>query len=128
MELLAATGKEHHSVSGGVGHDNRPHVWSIDGYRMDMVPEGEMVLLFNDDRPGVIGIVGTLFGQANMNISDMTIARHARPAGAGAQAGQKDRAMMVIKTDAPLSTKLLGELRAAKPINWVGTVSLSKLV
>ncbi len=112
MEFSAAFGDEQHSISGGVGHDERPHVWSIDGYRMDMVPEGEMVLLFNDDRPGVIGIVGTLFGRAGMNISDMTIAR------------REERAVMVIKTDAPLPDKLLQELRAAEPILWVDSVSL----
>ena len=68
--------------------------------------------VFNDDQPGVIGIVGTLFGEAGMNISDMTIAR------------RKDDAMMVIKTDAPISDQLLAELRSAEPICWVDGFSL----
>ena len=42
---------------------------------MDMIPEGNMVLIVNKDQPGVIGTVGTSFGDAKVNIADMVISR-----------------------------------------------------
>ena len=62
-------------IIGRVYEDLRPRVVEINGYIMDMVPEGPMVLLQNDDKPGMIGVVGTEFGKANVNIADMTISR-----------------------------------------------------
>ena len=50
-------------------------VVEINGYRMDMIPAGHMVLIRNDDKPGIIGIVGAEFGSAKVNIADMAISR-----------------------------------------------------
>lgn len=76
-----------HRIVGSVYHDMRPRVLEINGYRMDMVPSGCMVLIQNDDRPGMVGVVGAEFGQAGINIADMTISRRA------------DTALMVLKLD-----------------------------
>ena len=109
------TSEEAHSIVGSVAYDGLPHVWQIDGYRMDMIPEGQMVLLANDDRPGVIGIVGTIFGDARVNIADMTISR------------QGDRAMMAIRIDGQASRQLLDQLQKAEPILWVEAVDLPSI-
>src|SRR5215203_6787563 len=61
--------------------DGLPRVLRIDGFAMDMVPEGHMVVLTNKDQPGVIGAVGTLFGEAQVNIADMVISREVQPDG-----------------------------------------------
>ena len=68
-------------IVGRVYADGQPRVVEINGYRMDMVPEGAMVLVQNRDQPGVIGHVGEALGSAGVNIADMTIAR--RPADGG---------------------------------------------
>ena len=52
-----------------------PRVISLDGYRMEMHPEGPLAVLFTDDRPGVIGAVGDAFGKAGINIAHMTFGR-----------------------------------------------------
>ena len=52
--------------------DNLPRVLGIKGYWMDMIPAGNMVLIVNQDKPGVIGLVGNTFGKLNINIADMT--------------------------------------------------------
>ena len=59
---------------------------------MDMIPEGQMVLIVNQDQPGVIGTVGTSFGDAEVNIADMVISRDVGKDGAAT-------ALMVLKTD-----------------------------
>ncbi|MEM6460163.1 MAG: phosphoglycerate dehydrogenase [Planctomycetota bacterium] len=80
-------------IVGRVYDDLRPRVVEINGYAMDMVPEGHMVIIQNDDRPGMIGMVGTEFGKAGVNIADMTISRRENPDGTGATA------LMLLKTD-----------------------------
>ena len=57
----------------------------IDEHSVDVPPGDHMLMVKNDDRPGVIGIVGTLLGNAGVNIADMDVgaaadARHRRHA------------------------------------------------
>ena len=104
-----------HSVEGTVFVDGLPRILAIDGYRMDMVPEGQMVIVHNHDEPGVIGLVGTTFAQHKVNIADMTLSR------------QKDTALMVLKIDEPAPQACLDALAAkSPPIRLVRTVTLPK--
>lgn len=105
-------GQSSHEVQGAVFMDGRPRVLGIDGYRMEMVPEGRLVMIFNDDRPGVIGAVGTLFGEHNINIADMFLSRRDKTA------------LMVIKCDAAVPEPVLNELKQSSAILSVRTVGL----
>ena len=52
----------------------------IDGHTFDVPPADHMLVVTNDDRPGVIGTVGTLLGDAGVNIADMDVGRVRRRA------------------------------------------------
>ncbi|MFW6146545.1 MAG: ACT domain-containing protein, partial [Planctomycetota bacterium] len=52
-----------------------PRVIAIDGYRMEMRPEGHVVIIANEDKPGVLGRYGSVFGANDINIADMTFSR-----------------------------------------------------
>lgn len=108
---------ESHRVLGTVYADGLPRVLRVDGYAMDMVPEGHVTMLVNEDTPGVIGTVGTSFGDAKVNIADMVISR------AFAKDG-KATALMVIKTDSEPPVALLNQLRARPSIVRVKSVVL----
>jgi D-3-phosphoglycerate dehydrogenase len=84
---------------------------------MDMIPEGQMVLILNKDQPGVIGTVGTSFGDANVNIADMVISRTFDPGGAA-------HALMVLKTDSEPPSALVNRLRARPGILRVKCLAL----
>src|SRR5690606_2480063 len=86
-------------IVGRVFEDNRPRVIEINGYHMDMVPSGDMVLILNEDRPGMIGLVGSEFGQSGVNIADMAISR------------KDDTAMMVLKVDQAPDQSVFNRLR-----------------
>jgi predicted amino acid-binding ACT domain protein len=102
-----------HQVKGIVFADGRPRILAIDGYPMEMAPERTLVLIFNDDRPGVIGLVGKHFGDHHVNIADMTLSRRER------------MALMVLKLDEAPAPKVLTELQKAEPILSLRTVSLA---
>jgi len=108
---------ESHRILGTVYADGWPRVLRIDGYSMDMIPEGNMVLIVNQDQPGVIGLVGSSFGDAKVNIADMVISREFDPAG-------KATAFMVIKTDSQPPESLLNQLKARPNILKVKSLNL----
>jgi len=110
---------ESHRILGTVYADGLPRVLRIDNFEMDMIPEGHMVLLTNDDQPGVIGTVGTTFGDAKVNIADMVISREIHPDGSAT-------ALMVIKTDSAPTNALIDQLRARTNILRVKSLVLPK--
>jgi len=84
-------------IVGRVYDDLQPRVVEINGYAMDMVPAGHMAIIQNDDRPGMIGLVGAEFGKAHVNIADMTISRRENTAAPGDDRGFT--ALMLLKLD-----------------------------
>ena len=65
-----------------------------------------MLMVTNDDRPGVIGTVGTLLGNAGVNIADMDVGR----------AEEAGTAVMLIAPTSPVDSATLEALRAAPGI------------
>lgn len=108
---------ESHRILGTVYADGLPRLLRVDNYAMDMIPEGNMVIIQNEDQPGVIGVVGSSFGDAKVNIADMVISREYDKSG-------KATALMVIKTDSTPDGKLLESLRARPGILKVKSVAL----
>ncbi|MFB6123798.1 MAG: ACT domain-containing protein, partial [Haloferacaceae archaeon] len=52
-----------------------PRIVRIDGYRVDAIPGGKMLVARNYDKPGVIGFIGTVLGDNDINIAGMFNAR-----------------------------------------------------
>jgi D-3-phosphoglycerate dehydrogenase len=61
-----------------IGRDNRQWLVSALGFELDLELAPILVLFRYDDVPGVIGRVGTLFGEAAVNIANMTVSRTRR--------------------------------------------------
>ncbi len=100
-------------IVGRIYDDLRPRVIEINGYSMDMIPAGHMVLIQNDDRPGMIGAAGNTFGEAQVNIADMAISR------------RRETALMLLKIDAEAPGDLFDKLRAVAGIRKVCAVKLA---
>ena len=108
-------GGQKRKIVGSVFADGRPRVLEINGYGMDMVPAGPMLLLQNEDRPGMVGLVGNELGDAQTNIADMALSR------------RDDTALMVLKLDAMPDEKLMNRLRARPGILKALAVELPTL-
>ncbi len=100
-------------IVGRVYDDQRPRIIEINGYHMDMVPAGQMLLLQNEDRPGMIGLVGSVFGEAGVNIADMTISR------------RDQTALMLLKLDGEPDAKLIEGLKSQPGILKAAAVKLA---
>jgi D-3-phosphoglycerate dehydrogenase / 2-oxoglutarate reductase len=84
-----------------IGRDHRHFLVSALGYDLEMELAPRMVLLSYDDIPGVIGRVGTLFGDAGVNIANMAVSRN----------NQGGKALMALSIDSPAPPELAAELR-----------------
>jgi D-3-phosphoglycerate dehydrogenase / 2-oxoglutarate reductase len=84
-----------------IGRDHRHFLISALGFELEMELAPRMVLLSYDDIPGVIGRVGTLFGDAGVNIANMAVSRN----------NQGGKALMALSIDSPAPPELADELR-----------------
>jgi D-3-phosphoglycerate dehydrogenase len=113
VNLITLRGNDH-SLSGTlVGRRGSQRIVMIDDHSFDVPPASHMLMVKNDDRPGVIGIVGTLLGNAGVNIADMDV-------GATADGGT---AVMLIAPTGPVGDDVLAQLRVAPGIISVDSLT-----
>jgi D-3-phosphoglycerate dehydrogenase len=113
VNLLSLSGGGH-SISGTLsGPRSVQRIVNIDETPFDVPPVDHMVIVKNDDRPGVIGTVGTLLGDAGVNIADMDVSR---VEGSGT-------AVMLIAPTAAVPAEVIEQLRSAPGILEVVALS-----
>ena len=83
------------------------HLLSINNYRLDLpLSSGQWLVTRHHDRSGIIGAVGQLLGEANVNIGFMQLGRD-EPHG---------MALMVVGVDAPVPDDVFARVEALPPI------------
>lgn len=76
IAIEVKTSKRVFSVAGTLfGKKNDPRVVRINDNFVDAVPSGFMLIITNIDRPGIIGSLGTILGENDINIAGMTVGR-----------------------------------------------------
>ncbi len=78
QDLISVTvrnGDNEVTVEGTLFAGDDPRIVRVDGYRVDAIPHGKMVVTRNTDEPGVIGHIGTIMGKHDVNIAGMFNAR-----------------------------------------------------
>ena len=75
LTVTVGDGTDELAVSGTLFTGEEPRLVSIDGYRVDALPHGNMLVARNEDAPGVIGHIGTVLGDHDVNIAGMYNAR-----------------------------------------------------
>lgn len=73
----------------------------IDSFRVDLVPDGRFLVSRHEDRPGVVGKVGSILGEHDVNIASMQVGRDA----------PRGNAMMILAVDDRVAPELLDRLR-----------------
>lgn len=114
LEVSIGTDRRSTSVAGTV-IQRQPHIVRIDQFSIDLLPvDGYMLITRHIDRPGVIGQVGTILGEADVNISSMQVGRRQR----------RGEALMVLSVDEPVPGDLLGRLRSVANMETVRVIKL----
>jgi len=84
-------------------------------FDMDMAPADHMAFFRYEDRPGVIGTVGTILGQAGINIASMEVGRK--------EAG--GLALMGLTVDSPIPAKVLDAITSEVGMKSARSMSLN---
>jgi len=89
-------------IAGALFHGNQPRIVRIDDFMLEAIPEGPTILIFNHDKPGVVGAVGTLLGEARINISRMQLGL----------VREREQAAMLVNVDQMPADGVMERLRA----------------
>jgi D-3-phosphoglycerate dehydrogenase / 2-oxoglutarate reductase len=104
-----------HSMAGTLsGLKSEARLVMVDGHGVDLPPSPHMLVVRNEDRPGMIGVVGTVLGEAGINIADMDVGQSSTGAAA----------MMVVSTSDPVPADVADRLRATDGVVSVHLVDL----
>jgi D-3-phosphoglycerate dehydrogenase len=115
ITIHAATSKGTNTVSGTIFGKHEPRIVRINTFRLEVIPEGHLLLIFNEDRPGAIGSIGTVLGENNINIARMHVGRETK---------KGSRNVILLDTDTPAPPKTLRELRALPLVKSVTPLEL----
>ncbi len=107
-ESSVAFPQEGFTAEGTVLHDGSPRVLNIQGIPLEAQLEGTILYLRNEDKPGVIGQVGSTLGQLGVNIATFTLGRSAAHQGA--------HAVSLVRVDGQVSPAILDPIRAIPAI------------
>ncbi|MCZ8512901.1 phosphoglycerate dehydrogenase [Paenibacillus filicis] len=114
VSLTLKTKNEQRLVAGTLLAGYGERIVQIDQYPVDIAPSGNLLLISHNDKPGIIGKVGTLLGNNDVNIATMQVGRKV----VGGQA------IMVLTTDKPASKEVLQQLEQLPELTQVRELSL----
>jgi D-3-phosphoglycerate dehydrogenase len=103
------TDKVVRAVTGSIFGEKILRIIEIDGFDVEMTPQGTVMVIFNDDKPGVIGAVGTICGKHSINICTMGV-------------GQKlaeQKAILAVSLDKAPDSKVIKELGTLDFVNEI---------
>jgi len=101
-------------IAGAIFQGTQPRIVRLDDFMLEALPEGFCLLLHNHDRPGVVGAVGTILGEAGVNISRMQLALHRH----------RHEAAMLVNVDTAPSAAVMERLRNLQHVMSMQLVEL----
>jgi D-3-phosphoglycerate dehydrogenase len=115
VNLIVVRGDQGTDVAATLfGKSQSPRIVGIDGHQVDLPPARHMLVVHNDDTPGVIGRVGTVLGNAGCNISNMDVGQS--PSG--------EAALMVMATETPVPPSVVEQVTAQPGVKSARAIDL----
>jgi D-3-phosphoglycerate dehydrogenase len=116
IEVEVATQGSSVTLAGTITEEGREHIVSVNDYWIDFVPRGQLLVFQNHDRPGVIGKIGRLLGDAEVNIANFSLGRKTT----------SGLALAVMEVDGVISDDLLSLIRRDIDMLWSTAVNLGE--
>ncbi len=103
------TDKVTRTITGSVFGGTLLRIIEIDGFNIEVTPQGTVLVIYNDDKPGVIGSVGTVCGRHNINICTMGVGQKAT----------EQKAILAVSLDKEPGQKAIEELGQLDFVNEI---------
>lgn len=101
ISLTVKSDKEEMNLWSTVYSNSKGKIVKFNDYFLEVDPEGTLVVISNEDKPGVIGKVGTIMGDHKINIASMKVARKT----------ENCKALIILNTDSEISEQVRTELK-----------------
>jgi D-3-phosphoglycerate dehydrogenase len=118
VSILLKSSKEEHMVKGAVLRGTASRLLHIDDIDVEAPLERDLIYLRNRDVPGVIGKVGTILGEGEINIADFSLGRR------GTEASSEREAIAVVHVDGPVPDDVLRKLEEIPAVRQAKAVRL----
>jgi len=102
IRLTVRTATDENTVAGTIFGKYEPRLVRINKFRLEAIPEGHMLFIYNTDVPGVIGAIGTTIGRHKINIARMNVG----------QEKERGQNIILLTTDTPVTPECLADVRA----------------
>ena len=106
ISILFKSSKEEHLIKGAVLRRSAPRLLQVDGIDIEAPLERNLIYIRNRDVPGVIGKLGTILGDHQINIADFSLGRRA----GNGEPGKSREAIAVVHVDGRVPESVLREL------------------
>src|SRR5712671_4916748 len=120
ISILFKSSREEHLVKGAVLRRSAPRLLQVDGIDIEAPLERNLIYVRNRDVPGVIGKVGTILGDHQINIADFSLGRRA----ANGSSGKPREAIAVVHVDGRVPEAVLRELCKVPAVEIAKAVEL----
>lgn len=110
---VVTTGGES-TVAGTIFGKIDARIVRIDDFRIEIIPEGHLALIYNLDKPGAIGAIGSKLGEKKINISRMQVGREVGG----------DNNIILIRTDSPITSEIADEILGLEQVKSIKVFEL----
>ncbi len=111
---LVAEGDGKRRTIAGTLFEGAPRIVRLRDYIMDFTPEEHMLLLHYEDRPGMIGKIGTIMGRHDINIGSMNLGRSQK----------KGEAMVILSLDSAVPHEVIEEIKKATEATFIRAIQM----
>ena len=113
ITLVIEAGGTRKLISGTL-FEGAPRIVRLRDYSMDFSPDEHMLMLHYGDRPGMIGKIGTIMGQHDINIASMNLGRREK----------KGEAMVILSLDSAVPDNVVAEIKSATDATFIKAVHM----
>lgn len=114
MSVKIKTDKTPFSLWGTLASNKQPRIVKINNVYVEASPGGYMLFMSNNDKPGIVGVIGTILAEEKINIAGITLGRES----------QGGLAISVVNVDSKVSDKVIEKLRKTKNILFVKLIKV----
>ncbi|MBI3601893.1 MAG: phosphoglycerate dehydrogenase [Candidatus Omnitrophica bacterium] len=114
VALDITTDKEPFALLGTLSSNKQSRIVKINNVYVEAIPSGHMLFINNNDKPGIVGAIGTILAQAKINIAGITLGRE----------NQQGVAVSVVNVDSEISESVIASLRQTKNILFVKAIKV----
>lgn len=114
IALDIVTDKEPFSLLGTLSSNKQPRIAKVNNVYVEAIPSGHMLFINNNDKPGIVGAIGTILAQARINIAGITLGRE----------NHQGVAVSVVNVDSEIPESVISSLRQTKNILFVKAIKV----